>query len=175
MFWPWVWETTLFNWVLVNRNNKSSPLCRIDAVGSSQIILHMPNLERTRQFDKESEAVLWFLKGEKCAGPQEVPKSRFSKMLFCKIWTKKWNQILENKHNVGFKNIFTFFFISYKKSFWFSHWKTLITLIFLPKDVSAMSCTWFIDNFLLLRTRTLFILQTFQKRFLFFIKIVRTS
>ena len=47
----------------------------LDAVGLSQIFFPTQNLERAYQVDKESEAVLW------CAGPQKVPKSKFSKML----------------------------------------------------------------------------------------------
>ena len=43
----------------------------IDAVGSSQIILPMPNLERTYLSDKESEAVLRCLQYEQSAGPQK--------------------------------------------------------------------------------------------------------
>ena len=41
----------------------------IDAVGSWQIVLPMPNLERTS--DKESEGVLRCLQYELCAGPQK--------------------------------------------------------------------------------------------------------
>ena len=46
-------------------------MCIIDAAGSWQIILPMPNLERTYLFDKESEAVLLCLQYEQCAGPQK--------------------------------------------------------------------------------------------------------
>ena len=45
--------------------------CLIDAVGSWQIILPMPNLERAYSSDKESEAVLRCLQYEQCAGPQK--------------------------------------------------------------------------------------------------------
>ena len=41
----------------------------LDAVGSWQIILPMPNLERPK-IDKGSEAVLKCLQYKRCAGPQ---------------------------------------------------------------------------------------------------------
>ena len=43
----------------------------VDAVGSWQIILPMPNLETTYKSDKESEAVLRCLQYEQCAGSQK--------------------------------------------------------------------------------------------------------
>ena len=49
----------------------------LDAVGSWQIILPMPNLERPYYSDKESEAVLKCLQYKRCAGPQKVSKFRF--------------------------------------------------------------------------------------------------
>ena len=47
------------------------------AVGSWQIILPMPNLERPYLSDKESEAVLKCLQYKQCAGPQKVSKFGF--------------------------------------------------------------------------------------------------
>ena len=43
----------------------------VDAEGSLQIILPLPNLERAYQSDKESEAILLCLQYEQCAGPQK--------------------------------------------------------------------------------------------------------
>ena len=59
----------------------------LDAEGSSQIILPMPNLERAYKSDKESEAVLRCLQYKQCAGPQkqEVINDR-SSIIF---WKKK--------------------------------------------------------------------------------------
>ena len=45
--------------------------CLVDAVGSWQMILPMPNLERDYKSDKESESVLRCLQYEQCAGPQK--------------------------------------------------------------------------------------------------------
>ena len=53
----------------------------LHAVGSCQIILPVPNLERAYQSDKGSEAVLKCLQYERCAGPQKVSKLGFKKML----------------------------------------------------------------------------------------------
>ena len=55
----------------------SVSFCLVDAVGSLQIILPMPNLERPYQSDKGSEAVLRCLQYKQCAGPQKVSKFRF--------------------------------------------------------------------------------------------------
>ena len=49
----------------------------LDAVGSWQIILPMPNLEGPYKSDKGSEAVLKCLQYKRCAGPQKVSKFRF--------------------------------------------------------------------------------------------------
>ena len=49
----------------------------IDAVGSWQIILPMPNLDRLYKSDKGSEAVLKWLQYKRCAGPQKFSKFRF--------------------------------------------------------------------------------------------------
>ena len=49
----------------------------VDAVGSWQIILPMPNLERPYQSYKGSQAVLRCLQYKQCAGPQKVSKFRF--------------------------------------------------------------------------------------------------
>ena len=43
----------------------------VDAEGSLQIILPLPNLERAYQSDKESEGILRCLQYEQCAGPQK--------------------------------------------------------------------------------------------------------
>ena len=43
----------------------------LHAVGSCQIILPVPNLERAYQSDKGSEAVLKCLQYQQCAGPQK--------------------------------------------------------------------------------------------------------
>ena len=49
----------------------------LDAVGSWQIILPMPNLEGPYQSNKGSEAVLKCLQYKQCAGPQKISKFRF--------------------------------------------------------------------------------------------------
>ena len=67
----------------------------LDAVGSRQIILPMPNLERPYKSDKGSEAVLKWLQYKRCAEPQKVLKLMFTKMLTeisapkIKIWYKE--------------------------------------------------------------------------------------
>ena len=63
--------------VLDTTDGKHSTICTLDAVGSWQIILPMPNLERPYLSDKGSEAVLKCLQYKRCAGPQKVSKFRF--------------------------------------------------------------------------------------------------
>ena len=66
------------------------------------------------------------------------------------------------------KNLFTIFFILYQKIPLVSSLENSPYFIFFPKDDRAM----IIYNFLLLRPCTLFVLQTSQNRFGFFIRLV---
>ena len=53
----------------------------LDVVGSSQIFFPAQNVERAYKVDKESEAAMWCLQYNQCAGPQKLSKLSLLKML----------------------------------------------------------------------------------------------
>ena len=76
----------------------------LHAVGSCQIILPVPNLERAYQSDKGSEAVLKCLQYQQCAGPQK--QEVINKLLKPKI------------RNFNFQNLNRAYFLLTNFKFW---------------------------------------------------------
>ena len=79
---------------------REDSIVSIVAVGSSQIILSMQNLERTCLFVKESKAFLLCLQYKQSAGPEKVPKSRFSKNEISGPEIKI-QYVVNSEHNIG--------------------------------------------------------------------------